>query len=270
MRSHSSSSFSPSKPYWYSPLNDVRPAGEPGRLDVRIARKTYRAASGERFDVLRDISFALSGSEVGALVGPSGCGKTTMLRIVAGLDSDFEGAIRRAPAGRLGMVFQEPRLLPWRTVEDNVRLVAPDIAEPALASLFAVLELEAHRLHFPGELSLGLARRVSLARALAVEPDLLLLDEPFVSLDQALATRLRAQLTSLMEGRPITTLLVTHDVEEAARLADRLLLLSPRPARIVADIKLMTPRHARTDREIAATVADVGARVDRGKRAMEG
>jgi ABC-type nitrate/sulfonate/bicarbonate transport system ATPase subunit len=243
-------------------LNDARPAGEPGPLDVRITRKAFTAASGERLDVLRDLAFTLKHSEVGALVGPSGCGKTTTLRIVAGLDHDFDGSILRPPAGKLGMVFQDPRLLPWRTVEENVRLVAPSIAEGDLAALFAVLELEAHRAHFPGELSLGLARRVALARAFAVEPDLLLLDEPFVSLDSALAVRMREQLVSLVEKRATTTLLVTHDLEEAVRLADRVFLLSARPGKIVAEFPLATPRRERSEVEVAAMLSELSRRVN--------
>ena len=239
----------------------MRPAGEFGQLEVRIAHKAFTAASGERFDVLRDICFELGRSEVGALVGPSGCGKTTILRIIAGLDTDFKGTVERRLPGRLGMVFQEPRLLPWRTVEDNVRIVAPGIAAEALTFLFKDLDLEAHRSHYPGELSLGLARRVALARALAVDPDLLLLDEPLVSLDEALAERLRAQLAVLIESRPITTLLVTHDLQEAIRLADRIFLLSPRPAQIVAEFPLTTPRSARSEREIATITGEVTSRI---------
>jgi NitT/TauT family transport system ATP-binding protein len=245
-------------------LNDVHPAGEFGQLEVRIAHKAFTAASGERFDVLQDVCFELGHSEVGSLVGPSGCGKTTILRIIAGLETDFEGTVGRPLSGRLGMVFQEPRLLPWRTVEDNVRLVAPGIAGEALASLFKILDLHTHRLHYPGELSLGLARRVALARALAIGPDLLLLDEPLVSLDEALAERLRAQLVALLESRPITTLLVTHDLQEAVRLADRIFLLSSRPAQIIAEIPLTTPRVARTEREIATIVGEVTSRISRG------
>src|SRR5207253_3975629 len=138
-----------------------------------------------------------------------------------GLDRDYDGTVRRPAAGRIGMVFQEPRLLPWRTLVDNVRLVAPGADDAELAALFDVLGLTAHRDHYPGELSLGLARRAALARAFAVKPDLLLLDEPFVSLDDALARRLRDELALLVDQRSATTLLVTHDIDEAVRLADR-------------------------------------------------
>lgn len=244
-------------------MNDARHAGESGPLNVHIARKAFTAVSGGRLEVLHDIVFSLGQREVGALVGPSGCGKTTMLRIIAGLDRDFEGTIRRPPSGKLGMVFQEPRLLPWRTVEDNLRLVAPDISDAALNTLVEVLELAAHRSHYPGELSLGLARRVALARAFAIEPDLLLLDEPFVSLDKALTLRLREQLLTLVDTRVMTTLLVTHDIEEAVRLADRVFLLSPRVASITAEIKLATPRRARSKAIVAGMVADIAARVNR-------
>src|SRR6202008_2779972 len=136
----------------------------------------------------------LKAGTVGALVCPSGCGKTTLLRIITGLDRDYSGVVSLPDHGKLGMVFQEPRLLPWRTVEQNVRLGAPEASDAELDALFAALGLAKHRHHFPGELSLGQARRVALARAFAVGPDLLVLDEPFVSLDAELADRLRAEL----------------------------------------------------------------------------
>jgi len=119
--------------------------------------------------VLGELTFSLRGGEVAALVGPSGCGKTTLLRIVAGLDRDFDGNVAFPAHGTLAMVFQEPRLLPWRTVEQNVRLAAPRMTDAGLEILFQTLGLKAHRDHYPGELSLGLARRVALARAFAVE-----------------------------------------------------------------------------------------------------
>ena len=232
------------------------------QLEVDIARKAFTNAAGERFDVLSDFSFALGAGEVGVFVGPSGCGKSTMLKILAGLDHDYQGRVTRPAGARVGMVFQEPRLLPWRSVEANVRLAAPLADEAKLAALFAVLELNAHRSHFPGELSLGLARRVALARAFAVDPDFLILDEPLASLDDALAARLRDQIAILVDSRPVMTLLVTHNVDDAVRLGDRLFLLSPRPARILADLTIRTPRSARGEAEIAAIKADIARRTN--------
>jgi NitT/TauT family transport system ATP-binding protein len=230
----------------------MSPAGAHDRLDVAIKQKSYLAASGGRLQVLGELAFSLRTGEVAALVGPSGCGKTTLLRIIAGLERDFEGAVALPAHGTLGMVFQEPRLLPWRTVEQNVRLAAPRATDANVDALFRTLGLAAHRDHYPGELSLGLARRVALARAFAVEPDLLLLDEPFVSLDDALAVRLREELADLVNSRHVTTLLVTHDVDEAIALADRLLLLSASPARVVATVPVARPRTTHAREELAA------------------
>src|ERR1700736_5693630 len=131
----------------------MRPAGGSALLDVEIEQKTFVTAAGERLEGLRHIGFVLGRGEVSVVVAPSGCGKTTMLRIIAGLDRDYSGRIVRPPGARVGMVFEEPRLLPWRSVEDNVRLAAPDADEAKLSALFSVLELNAHRNHFPGELS---------------------------------------------------------------------------------------------------------------------
>jgi NitT/TauT family transport system ATP-binding protein len=230
----------------------MSPAGVLERLEVAIRQKAYRAATGGTLQVIDGLTFSLGKGEVGALVGPSGCGKTTLLRIIAGLDADYEGEVRLPDHGRLGMVFQEPRLLPWRTLEQNVRLAAPQVTDEELTTLFAALGLSAHRQHYPGELSLGLARRVALARAFAVNPNLLLLDEPFVSLDDALAARLRDELAELVTRRPVTTLLVTHNVEEAIALADRLFLLSPSPTRVMAELPIPNPRSKRTPEELAA------------------
>jgi ABC-type nitrate/sulfonate/bicarbonate transport system ATPase subunit len=227
------------------------------RLDVDITGKAYKSASGKRHETLAGIKFSLDAPEVVAFVGPSGCGKSTLLRILAGLDPDFEGTVLRPQHARVGMVFQEPRLLPWRSVEDNVRLAAPSIDEAKLAALFNILDLAAHRSHFPGELSLGLSRRVALARAYAVDPTFLILDEPFASLDSALAARMRDQIATLVASRPVMTMLVTHDLDDAVRLADRVFLLSPRPARIAHVVPIDTPRAARSEAEIARIKSDL-------------
>ena len=219
-------------------------------LEVDITAKAYRNAAGDRHDVLDRLAFSLEQGEVGVIVGPSGCGKTTLLKILAGLDHDYQGRVSRPQKARIGMVFQEPRLLPWRSVEQNVRLVAPDIDETRLSALFAALELSTHRSHFPGELSLGLARRVAFARALAIEPDFLILDEPLASLDEALAARLRSQIAALLESRAMVTLLVTHNLDDAVRLGDRLFLLSARPARILHAVPIKLPRAARSEADV--------------------
>jgi NitT/TauT family transport system ATP-binding protein len=241
----------------------MSPAGVRNRLDVGIKQKSFLAASGGTLQVLSELAFSLGAGEVAALVGPSGCGKTTLLRIIAGLDREYEGSVELPAHGTLGMVFQEPRLLPWRTVEQNVRLAAPAVTDANLDALFRTLGLAAHRDHYPGELSLGLARRVALARAFAVEPDLLLLDEPFVSLDDALAARLREELAELVNSRPVTTLLVTHDVDEAIALADRLLLLSASPARVIAEVPVTRPRAAHTAVEIGAMREEIARKIGR-------
>jgi NitT/TauT family transport system ATP-binding protein len=245
----------------------MSPAGAPGlpepsRLAVAIRRKSYDAATGGTLHVIDGLTLGLRSGEVGALVGPSGCGKTTLLRIIAGLDRNYDGRVTLPDHGKLGMVFQEPRLLPWRTLEQNVRLAAPEAKDAALDTLFRALGLDAHRHLYPGELSLGLARRVALARAFAVEPDLLLLDEPFVSLDDALAARLRDELVELVSRSPVTTLLVTHNVEEAIGLADRLFLLSPSPARVVAEMPIERPRVKRTTDEMAALRGEIARRLN--------
>jgi NitT/TauT family transport system ATP-binding protein len=241
-------------------LNALSHAGA-SALDLAIRRKDHTRADGVAHHVLADFRLTLPVGAVGALVGPSGCGKTTLLRLVAGLDQNYDGEVHLPAHGRLGMVFQEPRLLPWRTVIDNLRIVAPQAHDDALAALLDELGLAEHAAHFPRQLSLGLARRVALARALAIEPDLLLLDEPLVSLDAALARDLREKIAALIETRRITTLIVTHDLREAIALADKIFLLSPRPAHVVATLEIDTPRArltpARTDELERAAMAAI-------------
>jgi len=235
----------------------VSPVGDRARLEARVAGKSFLTASGQSVPVIADLSFALDEGETGALIGPSGCGKSTLMRILAGLDRNFEGTVHIPAGGRIGMAFQEPRLLPWRTVEDNVRLAAPDASEAEIAVLFAALGLAEHRTHFPGELSVGLARRAALARAFAVRPTLLLLDEPFVSLDAPLALQLRRDLAQLVESRRITTVLVTHDVDEAIALADRIFVLSAGPAHVIGEVRVDKPRSEKSGEEGRAIAARI-------------
>ena len=238
-------------------MNDAQTAGDAAPLELRIDAKSYRSADGTPVEVVRGLDIRLEAGSFGALIGPSGCGKTTILKIAAGLDADFSGRIRAPGSGRLGIVFQEPRLLPWRTVEQNIRLALPqrEAAAADLTELVETLGLNAHLARYPGELSLGLARRAAIARAFVVRPDFLLLDEPFVSLDEAVADRLRHGLTALTTRTRVTTLLVTHDLAEAIQLADRLFFLSDRPARVLLEKSLPPPRGARS-RDVIAAISD--------------
>jgi NitT/TauT family transport system ATP-binding protein len=170
-----------------------------------------------------------------------------------GVQPPLEIRIDRPDRLSFGMVFQEPRLLPWRTVETNIRLaLAPDERARPLDALLAGLGLSEWRDRYPRELSGGMARRVALARALAVRPDLLILDEPFVSLDARAAAELRALVFGEAERRRTTVLMVTHNLREALHHADRLVLLTPRPARVLDTIELPTSRADRTEDRIEA------------------
>ncbi|MGD0846040.1 ABC transporter ATP-binding protein [Bradyrhizobium sp.] len=234
----------------------MQTAGDAAPLELCIESKTYLSADGTPVEVVRGLKLRLEAGSFGALIGPSGCGKTTILRIAAGLDPDFRGEIRTPGAGRLGIVFQEPRLLPWRTVEQNIRLALPAGDSAAdLTELVDILGLGSHLARYPGELSLGLARRTAIARAFAGRPDFLLLDEPFVSLDQAIADRLRDELVALTTRTRVTTLFVTHDLDEAIQLSDRLFLLCDRPTRIIAE-KSLPPSRGKRDKDIVASIGD--------------
>jgi len=218
---------------------------------------------GERFgavEVLRDISLTVERGEFVALVGPSGCGKTTLLNLCSGWIQPSAGRVR-GPA-RLRMVFQQDGLFPWLTAGENIRLGLrhlPDEAERRRRStgLLNLVGLAAFEHHYPHQLSGGMRQRIELARALGGETDLLLMDEPFSSLDYLSRLRMRQELAQLLRDEPRTVLLVTHDIEEAAQLADRVLVLSERPGTIRDEVRLTTPRPR------GATQADVVAAVRR-------
>jgi ABC-type nitrate/sulfonate/bicarbonate transport system ATPase subunit len=192
---------------------------------------SLHAASHNGAPVLGGLVLHVMAGETVAITGPSGIGKTTLLRIVAGLHREWQGKL--GLPGRLAMVFQDPILLPWRTAAQNLTLTTGCNPEEAAAMLAEVgLEGLSHR--FPGALSLGQQRRLSLARAFAARPDVLLMDEPFVSLDPALADEMMTLFERLRATRPLATLLVTHSEPEATRLASRILVLRGAPATIVA------------------------------------
>lgn len=218
-------------------------------MRIEVARKAWGEAV-----ILRDIALEVGPREAVALLGPSGIGKSTLLRIIAGLDTDYEGHV--TGAGRIAMAFQEPTLLPWRSVRDNLTLTAKCTPEEADALLLAVGLPEAGP-RFPNTLSLGQARRVSLARAFAMRPDTLLLDEPFASLDREAAARMQSLLLDLLRDHPARLLLVTHDPMEAARLATRALTLGGIPATVQRESHLDDPPANRSDARITQLAAEL-------------
>ena len=220
-------------------------AGDSPLLDVSIRRKA-RGRGAALVEIIDGLAFALARGRVTCLFGPSGCGKTTALRIVMGLDAAFEGTIDPLPGSlHLGVVFQDPRLLPWRTVGENITLAAPRLGRARLDALLEELGLAAWRDHRPNQLSLGMQRRVALARGLAVDPDLLVLDEAFVSLDESGATALRRVVFDAVAARRATVLMVTHNSDEALTFSDTIHVLAPRPTKVVETLHYDTPRVAR-------------------------
>jgi NitT/TauT family transport system ATP-binding protein len=210
-------------------------------LTVSVRRKLFPAV-GLRSEilVLKDVSFKVEPGSFVVITGPSGCGKSTLLNIIAELDKDYEGKIDFGDSGeqRLAYVFQSPRLLPWRTVHENVALALPR-GDPRLANIPELLErvgLTEAASAYPEMISLGMQRRAALARAFVLEPEFLLMDEPFVSLDDPTAQSLRELLVELWSRRPTTVLFVTHDRAEAVMLATRILRLSGASASILEDV----------------------------------
>jgi NitT/TauT family transport system ATP-binding protein len=238
-------------------LNDARPAGETSQFEIRIEDKTYFGVDGTRIPAIRDLWLEVRPQSMTVLMGPSGCGKTTLLRIIAGLDTRFVGKVYVPEDARIGIMFQEPRLLPWRTVRRNIEIVAENLSSAELDHLASAVGIADMLPRYPQELSLGLARRVALARAFAPRPDLLLLDEPFVSLDERTADRLRRLLLEVWSARPTTALLVTHNPREAILLADQLVLLAPRPTHVVAVVPIAIPQAKRDARVVEEIYADL-------------
>ena len=218
----------------------------PARLHLSRVTKTFVPKYGPRVTALAGIDLEIESGEIIAIVGASGCGKSTLLRIIAGLERDYEGEVRVAgrvvagPGIDRGMVFQEHRLLPWLDVAQNVEFgllaLAPAVRRASVAEHLALVGLSGFEHAYPHQLSGGMAQRAALARALAPRPGVLLLDEPFAALDALTKIQMQEELLRIRDAEKPTLVLVTHDIEEALFLADRVILLSERPGRIRAAV----------------------------------
>ena len=204
---------------------------------------------------LSNVALELSSNEVVCLLGPSGCGKSTLLRIIGGFETEYEGNVRfrgrevHGPSIERGFIFQEARLFPWMTIHDNVAFGLQDsMAKHEKADIvqrvLKLVGLESFAGAYPHQLSGGMQQRISIARALVNNPSLLLLDEPFGALDAFTRIQMQNEILGIWEKEKTTMLLVTHDIDEAVALADRVILMTPRPGRIkrIMDIPLPRPR----------------------------
>ena len=238
-------------------------SGEMAVLSIEIREKRFPAAAeAGAHPVLEDVRLGLETGETVAVLGASGCGKTTLLNLVAGLDPDFTGRIDAPPPGRLAYVFQEPRLLPWRSVRQNLALVLPREPDSGrrVDAVLAEVGLTAAADTFASRLSLGMARRAALARAFVIRPSLLLLDEPFVSLDAPTAARLRLLCLELLERHRVTALFVSHQLEEAVMLAQRLVVLGGTPSTVRAVVPVdLRPAERRDPVRVAALARRLAA-----------
>jgi NitT/TauT family transport system ATP-binding protein len=222
-------------------------------IELRGVSRSF-AIDGSRLVALQGLDLRVAEREVVSIVGPNGCGKSTLLRVISGLlppDRGIVLAYDSTVAGvdpRVGLVFQEPRLLPWRDVLGNVAFplelagVAREAREARAREVLKLTGLEAFARAYPDQLSGGMAQRAALARTLAPEPDVLLLDEPFSALDAMTRERLDGELLTLWQQTGTTIVLVTHSISEAVFVADRVLVMSPRPGRVVAEVPVEAPR----------------------------
>lgn len=215
------------------------------RLRARIDSKRYDAR-----EVLAGVALEVAAGEILCVAGPSGAGKSTLVNLLAGVDSQFEGRLCFDSTVRIGVMFQQPRLLPWLTVTGNLLLVGDGHTRERVDALLAAIGLEDQADTYPSRLSLGMQRRVALARALLPAPQLLLLDEPFVSLDAPTAERMRALLVSETMRNDSAVVLCTHDLNEAVALGDRIMFLGGRPAHVALEerVDMRRPRGVRDAR----------------------
>jgi len=230
-----------------------------GAVNIEIEHKAFSGSNGTLL-ALKDILLTINPGEFVCIVGGSGCGKTTLLRIIAGLETEFEGAVfldgKKLSGTGLdrGVVFQEHRLLSWLTVHDNVGFGLagrpPEQRSRDIRHYINLVGLDKFEYEYPHQLSGGMSQRVAVARALAGRPEVLLLDEPFASLDALTRMRMQQEILRIWEAEQTTVVLVTHDIEEAVYLADRVVIMSPQPGTIrkILPVRLTRPRD-RTDRE---------------------
>jgi NitT/TauT family transport system ATP-binding protein len=237
------------------------------RVDIQRLTKIFPAPQkeGEPVTAIADISFEVDGNVFVSIVGPSGCGKSTLLNILSGVETPTAGKVSVTEDGRparLGYVFQDARLLPWRTVMDNMLYVRDDDGEEKATRYLDMVGLAHTHDMFPGQLSGGMQQRVGIARAFSVEPDLLLMDEPFSHLDAITARSLRDHLQELWTATRKTVLFVTHDVVEAVQLSDRIIVLAP-GGRIFDDISIDLPHPRRAaDPKVATLQAEILGRFE--------
>lgn len=238
-------------------MADPQVARGPAGVAVRLSglNRTFESPDGGTFTALQDVNFRARSGEFVAIVGPSGCGKTTLLRIVMGLEVPTSGAVGFEPATpqpRRGFVFQRPSLLPWRTVSENIGFGLDVRSGRALHSgaaarsehleyLLGLTGLEQFRNYYPTQISGGMQQRANLARALAIDPNVLLMDEPFSALDAMSKERLQRELAGIVAQLQATVVFVTHDIREAVFLADRIIVMSAEPGRISQVVDVVAP-----------------------------
>ncbi len=227
-------------------------------IKVEHVSRTFEEKEGS-LDVLEDISFSMAKGELTCLLGASGCGKSTLLRAIAGLDTEHEGTITIGgkpvlkPEKTRGIVFQEHRLFPWLTVEQNIAFALNGVEKNEKKRLVQkyidLVDLSGFEKAYPGNLSGGMAQRAGIARALVNQPETILLDEPFGALDAFTKISMQEELKKIQKRSGVTTIVVTHDIEEAVFLADHIIILSSRPGKIkrIVPVTLPEPRDRNSD-----------------------
>jgi len=209
--------------------------------------KHYTTVKGAEVQAVKDVSLSVHRGETVAIVGPSGCGKSTLLRLIAGVETPGSGRIGRETGGGqfiVGYVFQDSSLMRWRTVYDNIKLPLEVVKKPDLGNvdrLIGMIGMKGFERSYPAELSGGMQRRVSIARAFVHEPSIVLMDEPFTGVDELTKEALQTELGSLIRTLRATALLVTHDIEEAVFLSDRIFVMSHRPGTVVEEVPVNLP-----------------------------